>query len=111
MGWGSSWSDWSAPVIGAVTGGALGGPGGAITGAATGLFASATSPEGAPDPGLPPTEADIAKQEADKAALRRQRAAALLAGGQRANILTSPLGVPGGSQAGESQGRKTLLGM
>ena len=69
--------------------------------------------EEAPDTGLPPTPADAQKNEADKAALRRQRAAALLAGGQRANILTSPLGIPGGSQpeAGQSQGRKTLLGM
>ena len=68
--------------------------------------------EEAPNPGSPPTPADAAKNEADKAALRRQRAAALLAGGQRANILTSPLGIPGGQQqSGESQGRKTLLGM
>ena len=77
-----------------------------------GWFNFSDDPEDAPDVGLPPTAADAQKNEADKAALRRQRAAALLAGGQRANILTSPLGIPGGQQqSGESQGRKTLLGM
>lgn len=49
-----------------------------------------------PDPGTPPTAADIDKQEADKARLRRQRAAAMLAGGRKSTILTNPLGTVGG---------------
>ena len=115
MGLGSSFSDavsFASPVVDSIFPGI-----GSAAGYANskGVFGFSDSGEDAPNTGLPPTAADAAKTEADKAALRRQRAAALLAGGHRANILTSPLGIPGGQQSsgesGSSQGRKTLLGM
>ena len=75
-------------------------------------FAFNASGDGPPALPSQPTEADIAKREADKSNLRRQRAAALLAGGAKANILTSPLGMTGSSDVASAapQGRKTLLG-
>ena len=99
-------------VIGSVAGGQLiGGGVGAIAGAVTGAFMGGKPAPKRPDTGLPPTEADAQKNEADKSNLRRQRAAALLSQGVRSNILTSPLGIPGGSaDASPVQGRKTLLG-
>ena len=110
----------AAPYVGAVAGGVggfiVGGPVGAGVGAVAGYeagqaFDEHRHPDSRPDIGSPPTEADAQKTEADKANQRRQRAAALLSQGVRANILTSPLGVPGGStDPSFSQGRKTLLG-
>ena len=110
----------AAPYIGAVAGGVggffIGGPVGAGAGATAGYaageaFNQKRHPDRRPDTGSPPTEADAQKTEADKSNLRRQRAAALLSQGARSNILTSPLGIPGGStEPSLSQGRKTLLG-
>ena len=110
----------AAPYIGAVAGGVggfiVGGPVGAGVGAVAGYeagqaFDEHRHPDSRPDTGSPPTEADAQKTEADKSNLRRQRAAALLSQGARSNILTSPLGIPGGSaDAPQVQGRKTLLG-
>lgn len=71
-----------------------------------------TGDEDRPDPGTAPTAADIEAQEADKARLRRQRAAAILAQGRRGTILSGPLGIPGSSAVGGAPtGGKTLLGM
>ena len=99
-------------VIGSLVGGQLiGGGVGSIAGGVTGAFMGGKPAPYRPNIGLPPTEADAQKNEADKSNLRRQRAAALLSQGARANILTSPLGISGGStEPSFSQGRKTLLG-
>jgi hypothetical protein len=65
-----------------------------------------------PSPGAPPTAADIYAQNADKARLRRQRAAAIIAQGRRGTILSGPLGIPGSATKGGSpSGTNTLLGM